>query len=575
MRALALGAVLIGAKVLALSGRGLPWSVWTIPAYVWHDVAVALVFWVVDRLARGSRAMWVLYGAIVVYAAINVPITRTLSSPLTMPMLRAAGLPLLDSITRYLTAANVARMLGVVLAGGVVPWVLVRTGARARRRITIAALLIVAIGPLAVARTETLGLHRNAITALTATAWPRIDEVAAAEHQDWRASLSSAAPSDDLTRLRGVAASRNVVLIALESTAAQYLAPFGASDDPMPTVTALARDSLVFESAYAVYPESIKGFFATMCSRDPAVDVAPEVLATAPCASLAHALKDVGYRTALFHSGRFAYLGMQPIVNAVGFDLAEDAGAIGGHVESSFGVDEPATVARMLSWIDRLEPGEPFFATYLPIAGHHPYATTKPGPFAEPGERGAYKNAIHEADEAIAALLGGLRARGHADDTLVVLYGDHGEAFGQHRGNFGHTLFVYDENVRVPIVIHIGGRPDPFVPISRPASLLDLTPTILDLLGLPADARHEGVSLLDPRPRLALFFTDYALGWLGLRDGCWKYLYEIDSSRSHLFDVCRDPGETVDHGAAEKARVAIYRDRLVRWSAARRSEFSR
>ena len=566
--------MLIGAKVLALSGRGLPLSIWTIPAYAWHDVAVALVFWVVDRLARGSRAMWVLYGAIVFFAAIDVPITLTLSSPLTMPMLRAAGLPLLDSITRYLTAANIARMLGVVLAGVIVPWMLVRTGARARRRIAIAALLVAAIGPLAVARTETLGLHRNAVTALIVTAWPRIGSVAANEFEDWRASLSGAAPSEDLTRLRGAAAGRNVVLIALESTAAQYLAPFGAPDDPMPTVTALARDSLVFESAYAVYPESIKGLFATMCSRDPAVDVAPEVLATAPCASLARALKEVGYRTAVFHSGRFAYLGMQPIVDAAGFELAEDAGAIGGHVESSFGVDEPATVARTLSWIDRLEPGEQFFVTYLPIAGHHPYATTKPGPFAEADERGAYKNAIHEADEAIAALLDGLRARGHGDDTLVVLYGDHGEAFGQHRGNFGHTLFAYDENVRVPIVIHLNGRLEG-LRVVRAASLVDLTPTILDLLGLPADARHQGMSLLDPRPRLALFFTDYALGWLGLRDECWKYLYEIDSKRSHLFDVCRDPGETLDRSAAETARVAIYRDRLIGWSAARRSEFSR
>ena len=40
---------------------------------------------------------------------------------------------------------------------------------------------------------------------------------------------------------------------------------------------------------------------------------------------------------------------------------------------------------------------------------------------------------------------------------------------------------------------------------------------------------------------MALFFTDYALGWLGLRDGCWKFLLELDSKRSQLFDVCRDP----------------------------------
>ena len=69
---------------------------------------------------------------------------------------------------------------------------------------------------------------------------------------------------------------------------------------------------------------------------------------------------------------------------------------------------------------------------------------------------------------------------------------------------------------------------------------------------------------------MALFYADYASGWLGLRDECWKYVYEIDARRSRLFDVCVDPGESRDVSAEHSARVTAYRDHAVAWSAARR-----
>ncbi len=92
-------------------------------------------------------------------------------------------------------------------------------------------------------------------------------------------------------------------------------------------------------------------------------------------------LAEAGYRTAMFHSGRFGYLGMEAIIHNRGYQTLEDAGDIGGNHESSFGVDEPATVARMLAWIDALPSRQRFFLTYLPIAGHHPYETPERGPF--------------------------------------------------------------------------------------------------------------------------------------------------------------------------------------------------
>jgi len=179
-----------------------------------------------------------------------------------------------------------------------------------------------------------------------------------------------------------------------------------------------------------------------------------------------------------------------------------------------------------------------------------------------------YLNALHYGDRALGELLSGLRVRDLDRNTLFVLFGDHGEGFGQHEGNFGHTLFIYDENVRVPYIIAAPGLIEDKIRISSAASLIDTAPTILDLLGLRVPEKIQGTSLLDSNPRMSLFFTDYSLGWLGLYDACGKYLFEINSGRSKLYDVCQDPDETNDLSDREHDRTAAYRARLEQWIAA-------
>src|SRR6185369_10424148 len=118
------------------------------------------------------------------------------------------------------------------------------------------------------------------------------------------------------------------------------LRPYGAAEDPMPNLTRLTSQAVLFENAYAVYPESIKGLFSVLCSRYPALDTAPELCARAGASAVAERLAAEGYRTALFHSGRFHYLGMDEVVQRRGFQILADAGDIGGNHESSFGVDD-------------------------------------------------------------------------------------------------------------------------------------------------------------------------------------------------------------------------------------------
>ncbi len=574
-RAVALLGVFVVAKLAVMMGQSLPLSLWTPVAYFWQDLLVVLVCWLLDAAIRRAWFGWTLYGAVVAYAALNVPIARVLSSPLTWPMMQATGGALSDSIKHHATPANLALLSLTVAAGIVLPLLTRRLHPRTPLVLLILAVLIISLGPIATRRIETIGLERNAVMALVSTALPRWsarDVAGQAGKDDWRISPFGSQPSNnELVRFRGAAAGRNVVLIVLESAGAEHLQPYGASRDPMPSLSALARTAWLFETAYAVYPESIKALFSTLCSRYPALGTETESYARITTPSLAAVLKTAGYRTALFHSGRFMYLGMEAVITNRGFDVLEDAGAIGGHHESSFGVDEPSTVRRALAWIDSLPRSERFFLTYLPIAGHHPYETPEPGPFPEQAESDRYLNALHYADVSLGTLLQGLRARGLEQTTLFVIFGDHGQAFGRHPGNYGHSLFLYEENLRVPYLIALPGLIQQPTRITAPISLIDTAPTILDLLGLPAPADYQGQSALAAQHRMALFYTDYSRNLLGLRDGDWKYIDEPDAERAKLFDLRQDEAELKNLSPLHPERVAAYRNLLTRWSAAQRT----
>jgi sulfatase-like protein len=567
LKALSLFGVLILAHLMSLPGRHIALSGWTPFALLWQDVLVALLFALLDFVLKRPRITWVLYAAMVVYVAINVPVTRLLSTPLTFPMIRAARGPLSDSIAYYFTPVNLGAIVLVLAAGAGFPLILSRTKLRFVAPMLIIGVVIAVAGPIAVSKVETVGMYRNAFGALIPARRPVY--LGQAGIADWRTSpFASANVAEGISRYHGAAAGRNVVLVLLESTASRYLRLYGAAEDPTPNLTRLGAQSLVFDNAYAVYPESIRGLFSVLCSQYPKFGAPPDDYPAAPCTSIAEQLRRIGYRTALFHSGRFMYLGMKSVVENRGFDTLEDAGDIGGNVNSSFGVDEPSAVKRMLSWVDALPAGKRFFLTYIPVAGHHPYATPDPGPFPNTSEISNYRNALHYGDAALGSLLEGLRSRKLDGQTLFIIFGDHGEAFGQHEGNYGHSFFIYDENIHVPYVIAAPGLIQSQERVRNGASLIDTAPTILDLLGLPVPQQFQGISLLDESPRTALFFTDYSLGFLGLYDSCWKMIYETDSRRSRLYNLCVDSSETQDLSAKEESRVAAYRASLERWIAA-------
>src|SRR5262245_18020191 len=196
MKALPLFGTLVVAKLLAVAGRDLPLSAWTPLALLWQDALVALLFvaadfglrWVFTITTRplapalsseggkgarraGDRAVgavvsWSLFWFIVAYTAMNVVLTRVLSSPLTWSMAHAAGGALMDSIRHYFTLANFALMATVALTA----WGLVAVRLKVRpawTRTAFAALAVLTMtGSFAAGKVDCGGLHRNALVAL-------------------------------------------------------------------------------------------------------------------------------------------------------------------------------------------------------------------------------------------------------------------------------------------------------------------------------------------------------------------------------------------------------------------------
>jgi glucan phosphoethanolaminetransferase (alkaline phosphatase superfamily) len=533
-------------KVWTVAFHGLWESPTTVLVLLWQDLLITLLLFAVSRVS--NRVAWCFYILLLFEFAISMPLLKLMATPLTAPLLRAAQGTLADSISHHLDIENWLMIVGTMAVGGLIPVILRRVRWQPARIHLASAVIIIVVGQHLTPRSSLQGLHRNAAIALMSSFNDR-----QAHAVTPMAKVQSGQPPE----LHGTARGLNVLMIALESTGVRALASYGAALDPMPRLTKLAREGLLFENAYATFPESIKGLLTVLASKQTGFHLTQERYATAATPSVATVCARAGYETALFHSGRFMYLGMDDVVRSAGFQVAEDAGAIGGNHNSSFGIDDFSTVDRILRWIDSRTNSSPFFVHYLPVAGHHPYDSPEAGPFGDDTDSNRYLNALYYADRALDRLLSGLESRAIRDNTLLVIYGDHGEAFGEHPGNFGHTLFLYEENVRVPLIFIAKGK----IPAGRMTAvttLADLAPTICDLLGLESPVQFEGTSALTESERIAFFTTDYSMRLYGLRSGPWKFIHEMDTGFSRLYNLSTDPLEQTNLASSHPDRVQAF-----------------
>jgi arylsulfatase A-like enzyme len=155
-----------------------------------------------------------------------------------------------------------------------------------------------------------------------------------------------------------------------------------------------------------------------------------------------------------------------------------------------------------------------------------------------------------------------------ADDTIVIITGDHGEAFGYPHESYGHSGKVHQEDVHVPLIMW---SPKLFSNTARSQTIgahVDLSPSILDLLNQPLPQSWQGHSLFSPtHPQRAYFYGAVDNYYFGVREGNLKYIYNATLGRDTLFDLAADPLEQNNISASHPDQSRRLRQRLAAWLA--------
>ena len=338
-----------------------------------------------------------------------------------------------------------------------------------------------------------------------------------------------------------------LILISIDTLRADHVPIYGYRAVRTPAIDALAAGGVVFENAYAHAPQTLPSHVSILSGRLPFEHgVRDNVGFTLPPDEtlLPAMIRPAGYVSGGFVS---AYVLRDETGIGKGFDHF-DAKLPPSSPEIAIGElqrDGAETLAVADRWLDSLQSPR-FFLFFHVYEPHTPY--TPPARFKE---YTPYDGEIAAADEIVGRLVASLKRRELYDDALIVLLSDHGEGLGDH-GEQEHGLFLYRETIRVPLIVRLPRDQSAGRRIEAPVQHIDLVPTILDWLGLPARPRLRGRSLRPlfiggTIPEMGLYaealYPRYHFGWselYALTDSRYSF---IRAPRDELYDVQHDPGE--------------------------------
>jgi choline-sulfatase len=354
------------------------------------------------------------------------------------------------------------------------------------------------------------------------------------------------------------AALPDVILVTLDTTRADRIGAWGYADAHTDTIDALAASGRRYAHAYSTLPLTIPSHATIFTGlypphlgiRDNGGGKLEDRFET-----LAERLHANGYTTA-------ASVAAYVTTRAWGFDQGFDAyfDTIPEGHGNFWHASRPgdAVVDDALGWWNAQDGTKPRFLWVHLYDVHFPYHAVSPYIDASPNR--PYDAALAYVDDQVARLVDAAKAK----PTLFVIAADHGEGLGDH-GELMHGMFTYDATQHVPLLISGPGVTAEVV--EQPVSLVDVTPTVMSILGLPVPDGLDGrpVPAAEPRP---LYMESYELRdrfgiapSVGLVDATDKY---IDLPRPELYDLAADPGETADLSAdpAHAARLAAMKATL-------------
>jgi len=370
----------------------------------------------------------------------------------------------------------------------------------------------------------------------------------------------------------------NVILITLDTVRADRMGFLGSKLGVTPQLDALATQSVIFEHAYSQAPITPVSHATILTGTFPQYhgirnfgDRLPPTVPFLP--DILHAQ---GY-----HTGAFVGSIILDPKNgfASGFERGFDVYNAGFHRqktgerrEASMQRRGEVTLGFALEWIGQ-QKGGPFFLWFHLWDAHDPY--NPPEPFRSRFPNAPYNGGIAYVDSIVGKLLDYLRSQGLYDNTLIAVAADHGESLGEH-GELTHSIFLYDSTIHVPLLLKLPSNRSAGQRVNATASLVDLAPTVLEVLGQTPPTNMQGHSLLpligDPHPenRPSLATGDHSersFGWsalVSLRSGNQLY---VRAPKPELYDLSADAGAKTNLYAGKRAaavRLAVQLDNFVK-----------
>jgi choline-sulfatase len=375
-----------------------------------------------------------------------------------------------------------------------------------------------------------------------------------------------------LAMLAAVAASApNLVLVTIDTLRADRVGAYGSGKGATPNLDGLAREGVLLEDAVVHVPQTRPSHVTIFTGRLPyehgirdnfskPLDPATPTLATV--------LKQRGYATG-------GFIGAYPVSRDSGlhrgFDVFDDPFVAASSVATRKDRSERRAgevVDRALAWLKKPK-SAPIFAWLHVFDPHAPY--DPPPPYDKRFAKEPYLGEVAYADAQVGRLMEWLDSvPALRQQTLVVVTSDHGEGLGDH-GEDEHAFFIYDTTLRVPLVMRWPGRLPSGARIAGQFRAIDLMPTLLELLGIPAVASSGAsrVSALRPGGKIPDNESYAETLYPSLHFGCsplhalraegWKY---IDAPRAELYRIAEDPGETRNRLDDRGQAAAAMRGRL-------------
>lgn len=375
---------------------------------------------------------------------------------------------------------------------------------------------------------------------------------------------------------RGERTRPNVVLVILESVGAGGTSLHVPALDTTPHLARLADEGVWAREMTAVVPHTSKALVTMLCGDWPMLtrsirEARPGGL---PGRCLPELLEELGYRTAFFQPVVETYEDRVDLVKQLGFDRFRARDSLDGtrfSIVNYFGWEDRVMLKPGLRWAteDRLRP---HFSVYLTLTSHHDYKVPPSFPSraypGQPGLRGSWLNAIRYVDAFLGELIERYEEAGLLDDTVFVVVGDHGEAFGEHGFNL-HDLVMYEEGLHVPFVIWGPPLGERRGVIEGARQQIDILPTVLELVGAEVvGGTPRGRSLFEaPDADRVLYHSAWrSHRAMARRAGGAKLIERFRSGPPVYHRLADDPKErrnVVD--ALDPAQVEAWRQELADW----------